>query len=230
MKRLLALTLAVIFLSGCSLRKSDSIADWSARTDGLMQFQQWEFNGRMSVKDLVSGEGNQASVRWRQQDTTSRIRLSGPFGVGAHELVWEPGRVSIVAPDRDKSIQYTGPKAAERFMQEQLGWSFPVQSTRYWLRGLRDPAAPSQQIFDADGELRELSQHGWQILYERFTAVDGFALPSRMVLQNSSAKVRIVISKWRLQGDVPSADARVIDTPAGSAHNSRARPAQAASL
>lgn len=212
------------------MRQSDSIADWSARTEGLMQFQQWEFSGRMSVKDLLSGEGSQASVRWRQQDTTSRIRLSGPFGVGAHELVWESGRVSIVAPDRERSIQYNGPKAAERFMQEQLGWSFPVQSTRYWLRGLRDPAVPGQEIFDAYGELRELNQHGWQILYERFTVIDGFALPSRMVLQNSSAKLRIVISKWRLQGVVPSGEARVIDTPADAAHNSRARPAQAAWL
>jgi len=198
MKKLALLAGFAWVLSGCATLPTDEVRDWSEREVVLRAMDTWEFSGRLAVKDLRNGDGTQASVRWRQQNLNSRIRLSGPFGAGAQELHWAPERVSIVDADGERSLDYSGAKAAERFLQDQLGWSFPADSTRFWLRGLRDPAAPGQEIFNENGELVELNQHGWQILYERFSVSDGLLLPSRLVMQNSAARLRIVISKWRL--------------------------------
>ena len=189
---------ATLLLSSCATLPPAGETDWGERETILTALEDWEFSGRLAVKDLVSGEGTQASVRWRQEDLNSRIRLSGPFGSGAQELYWEPGRIRIVNGDGEQTMEYTGPQAAERFLRDQLGWSFPAESTRFWLLGLSDPAAPGQEIFSNDGELVELYQHGWRIAFERFVSTDGLLLPSRLVMQNSTARLRIVIGKWRV--------------------------------
>ncbi len=194
--------LALLALSGCASLSGDpfdaSVIDWSERASRLSSINQWEFSGRLAVKDLVNGDGTQASVRWWQQAQHSTVRLSGPFGAATQEIHWEPEQVRIVDADGEHAIEYTGAQAAERFLHDQLGWSFPVESTRFWLRALRDPGAPGQEIFSQDGTLIELNQHGWQIRYERYVASDGIMMPSRLVMQSSSARLRIVISKWRM--------------------------------
>ena len=196
---------AALLLSSCATLPPAGVTDWAERQTILEAVDDWEFSGRLAVQDLATGEGTQASVRWRQEDLNSRIRLSGPFGSGAQELFWEPGRIRIVNGDGEQTMEYTGPEAAERFLRDQLGWSFPAESTRFWLLGLRDPDAPGQEIFSTDGELIELYQHGWRIAFERFVLTDGLLLPSRLVLQNSTARLRIVISKWRV--------AKAVDRP-----------------
>jgi outer membrane lipoprotein LolB len=203
--------LAVIALSGCATLTSDrdnagGPVDWAARNASLSAIEQWEFTGRLAVKDLVNGGGTQANVRWQQDAQNSRIRLSGPFGAAAHEIFWEPDRLSVVDKDGEQAIAYQGAQAAEQFLTEQLGWSFPAESTRYWLRALRDPSAAGEEVFDQNGNLTELHQHGWQISYERYLMSDGISLPSRLVMQNASARLRIVINKWHLSAasDRPS--------------------------
>ena len=90
-----------------------------------------------------------------------------------------------------------GPDAAERFMAEQLGWSFPVRSARYWMRGRLDPADPGQRLLDSDGFLTGLQQHGWNVALNRFSEVDGQLLPDRLVLENPQLTLKTVISEWR---------------------------------
>jgi outer membrane lipoprotein LolB len=124
--------------------------------------------------------------------------MAGPFGVGAYDLIWEPTRVSVADADSEQSIEYRGADAAEQFLRDQLGWSFPAGSTRYWVMGLLDPAAPGQEQFDEQGMLLGVAQHGWNISYERFVVYDGFALPTRVRMENGSASLRIVISKWSM--------------------------------
>lgn len=143
-------------------------------------------------------EGGQGKLRWQQAGHTSLIRIAGPFGAGAYDLVWEPDRVSVADAEGEQSIEYQGADAAEQFLQEQLGWSFPADSTRYWVMGLLDPAAPGKELFDDQGALRGITQHGWNISYERFAEYDGLTLPTRVSMENGSASMRIVISKWSL--------------------------------
>ncbi len=198
MIRFALLGLFAWLLTACATLPPGGVTDWAVREATLMTVDEWEFSGRMAVKDLVTSEGAQATVRWRQENLNSRIRLSGPFGSGAQELFWEPGRIRVVDGDGDETLDYSGPQAAERFLRDQLGWSFPAESTRFWLLGLRDPAAPGQQIFSKEGQLIELNQHGWRVEFERFVVTDGLLLPSRLVMQNAAARLRIVISKWRV--------------------------------
>ena len=105
---------------------------------GLLALEQWELRGRIAVKN--STDGGQAKIHWRQSGDTSQIRFTGPFGAGAYELLWKPGLVTVTDGRGEQAMEYRGADAAEDFLREQLGWSFPAGSTRYWVMGLADPA------------------------------------------------------------------------------------------
>ena len=100
----------------------------------------------------IQAEGRAASSGCKP-DRRHRIRLSGPFGAGAYEINWMPGEITVYSRGTEAAL-VLGPDAAERFLAEQVGWSFPVTSVRYWLLGLADPAAPAAEQVDAGGRLR----------------------------------------------------------------------------
>ena len=189
---LLALSLAI--LSACTTLQTIQPSGWAARQAELLKLEEWELRGRMAFRS--GEEGGQGKLHWQQAGPISFINIAGPFGAGAYNLVWEPGRVSVADAAGERSVEYTGADAAEQFMREQLGWSFPAGSVRYWVMGLPDPTAPGEEQFDDQGMLSGITQHGWNIRYERFAEFDGLALPTRVDMENGSASLRMVISKW----------------------------------
>jgi len=183
-------------LTACAPMQSITAPEWESRRIELLALDNWSLRGRIAFKN--GSEGGQAKLSWLQVIDSSQIRVAGPFGAGAYDLLWSPGLVSIAGANGAQSLQYQGAEAAENFLQDQLGWSFPAGSIRYWVLGIPDPNAPRQERFDADGALAAIEQHGWTINYERFAEVDGFVLPTKVVMERGSANLRIAISSWEI--------------------------------
>lgn len=191
------LVLLVMGATACTSVRPVADSDaWTARRSALLLLDNWELKGRIAVKS--DSEGGQARLLWQQLGESSRIHLSGPFGAGAYDLVWEPEFVSISDASGAKSAEYKGRSAGEKFLTEQLGWAFPAGSLRFWVLGLLDPAAAGREHFDAAGELSGLQQNGWTISYDRYASELGFSLPTRINIENEHARLRIVVSKWTL--------------------------------
>lgn len=192
----LLLFLAAVLLGGCTLRGPKAVpgVDWSQRRERLLALDAWQARGRIAVK--AQSGGGQGNLEWQQQGEQARIRVSGPFGAGAYEIRWDPQTLTVTSRNGEFSRDYAGPDAAEQFLIEQLGWAFPAASTRYWLLGVPDPAFPAQETRAADGQLVALDQNGWAVTYERYTAQGNLPMPAKITLQNSRARVRLVIDRW----------------------------------
>jgi len=125
--------------------------------------------------------------------------VSGPFSAGAYEIRWAPGRLTVLSKRGEVAADYAGPGAAERFLDEQLGWSLPVANTRHWLLGLAGPDSPAVETMDAEGLLAGLTQDGWQVRYDEYRpAQGGIAMPRKLVLESAAGRIRLVIDAWRL--------------------------------
>ncbi len=188
----------VLALPGCALRapQPGSGLDQAARRDQLLALGSWDLRGRIAVR--ADSGGGQGDFEWHQQGEHTRIRLSGPFGAGAWQLDWDPQSVTVSGRDGTATRRWTGADATTQFLDEQLGWSFPAVSTRYWLLGLADPDAAAQETRAADGRLEILEQDGWTVRYERYTEAPGLAMPAKIVLESARARLRVVIDRWRL--------------------------------
>jgi outer membrane lipoprotein LolB len=190
--------LAVVSLigGGCTLRRPEPVpVDWSARHERLLSLDDWQAWGRIAFK--AANGGGQGDLHWEQQRSATQVKVSGPFGAGAYDIRWDPQTLSITSRNGEFSRAYTGPDAANQFLSEQLGWSFPAASVRYWLLGVADPASPSAQRFAPDGQLAAIDQDGWMVQYERFTEHAGLPMPAKIVIESERARLRLIIDRWQ---------------------------------
>ena len=191
--------LLVVALSSCSsLREVSAPVDDSMaqRIAQLSLLDDWSMRGRIAVKQ-PEGSG-QGKILWEQAGETADIGLAGPLGAGAINIHWVPDELTMVGADLDVQHRYTGGDAAEQFLAEQLGWQFPAASIRYWLLGIPNPGYQFEQEFGEAGELLSISQLGWRVQYQRFARVDAHLLPSKLQIQNTEVRLRLIVDSWSL--------------------------------
>ena len=191
---------SIVNLSGCATHPiEEPTLSWKARQQTLIYLDHWSFSGRLAVKDKEQQSWS-ASLRWQQQGNSYDIHLSGAFGQGAARLFGHEGYAVIETTEQAALTA----SSAELLMQEQLGWSVPVQGLKYWLIGSPEPGMAEHLAFDAFGRLSELEQSGWQIRYSSYTRVEGIDLPRKLELENPRLRVRLVIDAWQLEHEVPA--------------------------
>jgi outer membrane lipoprotein LolB len=189
----LALGLAcVVALSACVTppRVSPQAQTWEMRRAGLQQREQFELKARVAV--AAGQEGFNARLRWRQQGAQSQLALDGPFGVGGAQVVLD-GQTLRVRTSRGEELN---DEAARGELRARLGFEPPLQSLRYWIQGVPDPATPAQEMLDDRQRLASLRQDGWEIDYGSYLPSGDEWLPERMTLRREGVRVRLLIDGW----------------------------------
>ncbi|MFQ5634728.1 MAG: lipoprotein insertase outer membrane protein LolB [Gammaproteobacteria bacterium] len=198
MRRILAVPalLVALQLAGCAVRpvQPGTVIDWDERAAALSVGSPWRARGRLAFKS--GKDGGQASLTWVQADGGTHISLRGPFGVGSYEIAWDSERIAVNGTNGARAEIYTGRDAADRFLERQLGWSFPARSVRFWMLGIADPEYPSRRSVDASGWLAGIDQNGWAVSYSRFDKVGDHYLPGKIVMENERARVRLLVDEW----------------------------------
>lgn len=189
--------LSAAMLSACATRPVVSPlargADWQVHRQALARLDHWSFSGRVAVKDGLE-ESWSAGLAWRQRDDSFDIRLSGAFGQGAARLSGQEG-YAVIETSEHAALSAS---SVELLMEEQLGWSVPVQGFRYWLIGSPAPGVIDRYSLDEGGRLSELEQSGWRIHYRSYQTVDGLDLPRKLALENPRLRIRLVVDDWQL--------------------------------
>ena len=206
MNRRLLGTVLLLLLSGCATlpppeEKLEPVLDAANRETTLLALQSWSAKGRIAVKsDTGGGQGN---FRWAQAADDSRVRVSGPLGFGAFEILFRPDLLEISDKEGTRQARYEGPDAAEQFLESSIGWSLPAGSTRYWLLGLEDPQRRGTTVeWGEDGLLRTAGRGVWKISWEEYRETEGLPMPRKIRFENQQASIRLIVDQW----DLPLAD------------------------
>lgn len=196
------LLLLCAWLAGCaglSSRVPEPVAPdprearWAVHRATVGALDPFTLTGRVAIQR--GSEGGGARLRWRQDGASSDLRVMAPMAQGTFRLAGAPEGVVLTAPD---GRQYAAP-SFESLMAAHLGWSFPVEGARYWVRGVPDPSVPVGNLnLDAEGRLRDLAQSGWRISVLDYREVDGMTLPARLFLNAGELQIRLVIDTWQL--------------------------------
>ena len=156
--------------------------------------------GKVGVRE--ADESFSANLLWHQMGEAFEIDLWGPLGQGRVKLVKKDGEISL---ESDRGVLAKG--EPEAVMQAHLGWSLPLAVMPAWVQGgpLAGISATGLQE-DAQGRVTGFEQLGWNVLLERYQGVPygvGDAagerqLPRRITATRDDARVRLVVSEWRL--------------------------------
>jgi outer membrane lipoprotein LolB len=168
-----------------------SESGWDLRREALLELQDWELYGRVSV--TLEEQGWHANLDWIQQGPRFQLDLSGPLRQG--RLVITGGPDGVRAQGGDGQVAFA--EDAETLIARQLGWTLPVLGLRYWVRGIPDPSQPVIEMsLDELGRLATLKQGGWTIRYPDYLEGDGLDLPHKIRLDSSKINVRMVVDQW----------------------------------
>jgi outer membrane lipoprotein LolB len=166
-------------------------AGWPARKAQLQARGQYTAQGRIGV--VAGSDGFNGRLRWTQEGTRSTVSLDGPLGVGGVRIVNDAGGLSLTTP----SGEALDSQAAHAELVKRMGFEPPLNSLRYWLQGVPDPASPSTETPDAQGYLGSLAQSDWTVTFTGYMQTPDGALPQKLTVTRGNVRVRLIIEAWR---------------------------------
>lgn len=188
---LLAPALLGLLLSGCA-GQPEIDAQWQPQQARLQALTQWQAEGKLALRNARQAES--ASLFWAQHNNNTELRLSGPIGLGATTLVSDGSTLEIHQGDDTRRYDISSPEAIAR----ETGWDLPLQSLHHWLKGLPSPSLEKARLEIEDGELKQLQQSGWTVTYERYGLFQGYALPTRLLVERDDTRARLLIRQWNI--------------------------------
>lgn len=179
-------------LNGHAPQGTADEAAWQSRLTRLGALASWELSGRVGV--ITAKDGGSGSLDWKQRGTELTFDFRGPLGAGAIHMQGDATALHIQSSRGDDLVS-TDP---EQDLTANLHMPMPVLSMRYWMLGIPDPGAPYTKVADARGEPLSLDQRDWQVEYQEYADVQGYALPVRFTLSRGEVHIKVAVSQWVL--------------------------------
>lgn len=166
--------------------------DWQAHRSALIALDSWQLRGKLAVQTTHSADS--VNISWNQAAATTELVLSGPIGWGRASIRSDGQSLQLERNGQQHSVMVDDDKALEQL----LGWPMPVALLPWWIRGLPAADVPVDTLELEQGQLRVLSQGGWQLTYERYQAVGDLQLPAKIQFRSALASGKILIKQWQL--------------------------------
>ncbi|MDR0247891.1 MAG: lipoprotein insertase outer membrane protein LolB [Burkholderiales bacterium] len=193
MRRLWAIALAaMVALAACtSLPRGDENVFDAAITEDVSFHAQGRFSARYEEKAAV------ARFDWRHTPDTDEIELISPLGATVATLTREGETITVQQGNRPQRTQQVADW--EDLTTQTLGFSLPVKSLAYWIRGVPAPEAPAAATRDAVGRFDSLRQQGWAV---QFSYTGATCEPERIDIRyGETIGLRLRVDKLLLLGN-----------------------------
>ncbi len=184
----LVLLLSLVVLVSCAGTSEKSVVEFDLESrQFLYDLESWFFSGRMALSN--QHDSVTVSLQWQHNADRDELELSGPLGQGASRIsVWAN---SVKIESADQNAIYQGD--VDQFFSARLGFDVPMTALKYWVLGLVDPAASYQQTVDG------FIQYGWKVVYKSVQQTQNVQLPGKMTVFKDDAKLKLVISDWKIK-------------------------------
>jgi outer membrane lipoprotein LolB len=186
--------LLTVLLAGCaSLPSMESrpkvpAAVVESRIAHLGKIEHWTIRGRLAVKN--NNDGFSASLLWQQHKDDFDIRLFDPLGRRVAWLVGNPQQVTLTTSD-GQNYQGVDPQL---LLRQRLGWELPLDSLKYWIKGLPDPNKVAwREEFDDFGRALILDQAQWRVVMSQYAPNEPLAQPGRIELERKDFTAKLLV-------------------------------------
>lgn len=194
-----ATLLAALLLSACATnplpRPDSGPANWGQHREQAGALQDWELRGKLGYRGPDAN--GSAWLNWLQRDDHFDLTFTGPMGAGATHISGDSS-IAVLTRGREESRAST----VSTLTREALGINLPLDELLWWVRGLPAPGQSASLQVGDDQLLASLRQAGWQLLFDRYTLVDGLYLPSRISGTGTGAYdglgFTLVIHQWQI--------------------------------
>lgn len=161
------------------------------RATQLQQIKKWDIDGAFSIQ--YNKKSELANYTWQQTYSKYLINISSALNLYTISINGRPGH-AYLKESKHKPLSARSP---ESLLQKRLGWSIPISSLKYWVRGLPANSAGSKS-YDKYGHLTYLSQQGFVVYFSNYTNVGKYDLPRILKISGHGLKIKLAIKHWSL--------------------------------
>lgn len=197
MRRFYWLVLLLPVLTACTgvAVKEPGVANrlaYQQRAELLNAVETWGLLGKISLDD--GEQGGSGKLRWDVKPGHSELNFHGAMGRGAWQLQAGPQGARLKMADGTEQSAAN----VNELIQDNVGWPVPLDALHWWVRGLAAPGSAENEEIGSDGLLVSLLQFGWNVSFTRYDSVEGVELPVRLTATQNDYRVKLAISRWRM--------------------------------
>ncbi len=153
---------------------------------------EWNIRGRIGVQR--DDEGFSAGFKWLQKGKIFDIRLFDPLG---RQVAWLRGDEHNVSLDTAKGEKIIA-QDPEKVLLEQFGWTLPIRSLLFWVKGLPDPASIVwQEEYDEQGRMRLIRQADWNVRFTKYLSKGDKSFPELTHFEHQGFKIKLLVQDWQ---------------------------------
>ncbi|MCF6289178.1 MAG: lipoprotein insertase outer membrane protein LolB [Proteobacteria bacterium] len=172
-------------LTACNrsqIKPSDKISRWN-------QVKSWSFNGKMAIND---GKNNGSGrIIWEVKHNSSKAQFKAPLGQGSWTIIETPFDAKLKSSRKGESSA----RDAKTLIAREIGWEFPWDSLKYWVRGYQ-----TGQILSPHLTLpSSINDNGWIINYQKWMNTSIGPLPKKIKATKDNYSVKLVIYDWDIK-------------------------------
>ncbi|MEO0442357.1 MAG: lipoprotein insertase outer membrane protein LolB [Pseudomonadota bacterium] len=183
---------AALIVAGCSQTPLTTVGA-SPNNNGTALPEQWSIKAKLGLR--TPNTNGSVTLEWLETDSQYTIRIQGPLGQGNATV--RGGQEGVILQRPGKSPIYSSD--ALSLIQQEFGWTLPVDDLRFWVRGIANPLNPvEKKHYSTTGQLLSMSQSGWQLHYSRYKTIDQWQLPGRIRANQNEVYLTLIIREWHL--------------------------------
>jgi len=149
--------------------------------------------GKLGIR--TPEQSNSARFNWRQQEQQFDIHITNLLGQNVATLTGNNAEVQLDIAGQGRYIT----DSPNQFLQQELGWTLPVNMLNYWIKGVPAPNSPASYQLNEQGFLENLIQAGWQVHFSRYQPLESQTLPGKIRLQQDDIALTLLIKRWNLK-------------------------------
>lgn len=160
----------------------------------LGKLNRWNIQGIFSIQPNDQ-DAFMAHYSWQQLGRDQyHINIYAALNLFRVVIDGQPNHVRL---ETSRGEIYQG-KTPSQIMQQSLGWSLPIFSLWYWVRGIPAPGYVQKIRFDSYGHMIALEQNGWVVSLADYQVVasNGIDLPRVINLNRQAMAAKIKIKHW----------------------------------
>lgn len=188
------LVLTLNACTGVSVKDPDFVNKeiYEDRASQLNATGVWGLVGKISLDD--GDDGGSGRLQWSVEPGHSELDFHGAMGRGAWHLQIGPDGVLLKMADGTQQAA----DDVNDLIQDRMGWPIPLDALQWWVRGMVAPGVIEKESYSPEGLLADLRQFGWDVDFKRYASFDGMELPIRLNATNNDYRVKLAISRWRM--------------------------------
>jgi outer membrane lipoprotein LolB len=155
----------------------------------------FRLDGRINLQ--VEKQAFPGRVRWRHSPSADELWFYSPVGAAVARLK-QDGSGALLVTSEGREYRAAD---LQQLAFDVLGWDLPIEGLPFWVRGLMWPGIRvDREERDDQRRVARLEQAGWQVTYLGWAPAGVSGLPSKLDLQGSRLRMRLVVERWSVNG------------------------------